>query len=812
MRTPRSHRILALAAATCLLASIAAAVDDVAGSLITLPDTSTTPNGAWCWFQDERVIIDEHDPNNRLLLVSTISAGSSPENGDVDLHWLNVDTGAQGEFELHDRLQQDDHDSAALWIRPDGRYVACYGKHGNDDFMRWRISTNPHDPTAWSPEQLVDATGSSSDNATYNNVYHLPNEGGGAGRLYDFSRLVNWSPGIVVSYDHGSSWSYAGALLNAGGPRPYARYCGDEERVHFIVTNGHPRDVNNSIYHGYVQDGQLFSSHGALLDSNLFDSSAIPPSGLTTVFAASTVVDGTPMTRCWTVDIEIDSDGNPYVAFQARIDPGSLSGGQDSLDHQYFYARYDDGSSSWNVHSLAPAGRDIYAASPNGSEDDYTGLVALDPNDPDTLYISTEIDPRDDTPLAHYEIFRGLTSDGGVTWAWDPITWNSTMENVRPIVPDWDAENTALLWMRGSYNTYTSWGTEAVALIFENGPSGEITYIDADTGNQSATTNTTYADGSPFTPSTNGSDAPADNTWHERTGYANDGDVLASNAASDSPMIRTTVSGLDAGEAYNVHAYYWVSGDGAPSGNEGWDVAAGLSLGGLTSYQWDDGTEVTDAGRFDDIVLVSEGNRRLFELDLGITTASGAGTIDVFVDDYPGNDDRTWYDGVGTSRYEAGVPYCFGDPGSDTPCPCGNDNDGSVPGSGCGNGVFTSGAQLTGSGVASLGADTLVLATAGLEPNNSGLYFQANNDLSPGNLWGDGLQCAGGQLKRLGVRFSDGSGNSDTSGFALPISVKAGNVQAGDTKYYQCWYRNPQYSPCLSDFNASNGYAVTWAP
>jgi len=94
----------------------------------------------------------------------------------------------------------------------------------------------------------------------------------------------------------------------------------------------------------------------------------------------------------------------------------------------------------------------------------------------------------------------------------------------------------------------------------------------------------------------------------------------------------------------------------------------------------------------------------------------------------------------------------------------------------------------------------------------SGLFFQANNDLSPGNVWGDGLQCAGGGLKRLGVRFSDGSGYSDTSGWATPISVKAGNILAGDTKYYQLWYRNPYMSPCGTQFNASNGYAITWAP
>ena len=161
---------------------------------------------------------------------------------------------------------------------------------------------------------------------------------------------------------------------------------------------------------------------------------------------------------------------------------------------------------------------------------------------------------------------------------------------------------------------------------------------------------------------------------------------------------------------------------------------------------------------------------------------------------------------------EPGTGYCFGDPGSGTPCPCNNDNDGSVPGSGCDNGAFASGAQLTGSGVASLSSDTLVLTTTGLEPSNSGLYFQANNDLSPGYVWGDGLQCAGGQLRRLQVRFSDASGVSATT---LVISTMAGNILAGDTKRYQCWYRtttNPPCGPGVNDFNASNGYAVTWVP
>ena len=46
----------------------------------------------------------------------------------------------------------------------------------------------------------------------------------------------------------------------------------------------------------------------------------------------------------------------------------------------------------------------------------------------------------------------------------------------------------------------------------------------------------------------------------------------------------------------------------------------------------------------------------MYEYHVGTTSAGGAGTIDVYIDDNPGNDDRTWYDGV---SYEA-VP----EPGS----------------------------------------------------------------------------------------------------------------------------------------------------
>ena len=66
--------------------------------------------------------------------------------------------------------------------------------------------------------------------------------------------------------------------------------------------------------------------------------------------------------------------------------------------------------------------------------------------------------------------------------------------------------------------------------------------------------------------------------------------------------------------------------------------------------------------------------------------------------------------------------------------------------------------------------------------------------------------------KRLGVRTSDSGGASSTWPFPYTLSSKAGNVAPGDTKYYQCWYRNPLNSPCGYQFNTTNGYAVTWLP
>jgi len=151
-----------------------------------------------------------------------------------------------------------------------------------------------------------------------------------------------------------------------------------------------------------------------------------------------------------------------------------------------------------------------------------------------------------------------------------------------------------------------------------------------------------------------------------------------------------------------------------------------------------------------------------------------------------------------------GTAFCIGD-GAGTACPCGNS---STNGGGCANGTGN-GNVMSASGSDSISAADLVLSSANAIPSQPGLYFQGNNAIngSNGNIFGDGLRCAGGGVIRLQVRFSNGAGGSDTN---IDIAAKGG-VVAGDVKRYQHWARDPNTSPCGSQFNLSNGIEVTWS-
>ncbi|MCB9915395.1 MAG: hypothetical protein H6828_09635 [Planctomycetes bacterium] len=175
-----------------------------------------------------------------------------------------------------------------------------------------------------------------------------------------------------------------------------------------------------------------------------------------------------------------------------------------------------------------------------------------------------------------------------------------------------------------------------------------------------------------------------------------------------------------------------------------------------------------------------------------------------------GNGDHLMMDGMEADIVpgNAGVEYCFCD-GGGTASPCGNPG---AAGNGCANGADPAGAHLGATGFASVGASSLVLHGSGLVPNQPGLYFQGDNAVNGGggNLFGDGLRCAGGNVVRIQVIAADASGNSATTADVVAAQIQP--LVPGDVRRYQLWYRDPAGSPCGSFFNLTNGVEVTWLP
>ena len=110
-------------------------------------------NGAWCWFQDERALVDpaeQHAPGG----IGRRARGARRRNtaaGNIEVAVLDLATGESKVHVLHEQLESDDHDAPALLIRPDGRYLAMYAKHKTDNYSRWRVSVRPHDASEWEP-------------------------------------------------------------------------------------------------------------------------------------------------------------------------------------------------------------------------------------------------------------------------------------------------------------------------------------------------------------------------------------------------------------------------------------------------------------------------------------------------------------------------------------------------------------------------------------------------------------------------------------------------------------------------------------
>ncbi|MEM7515811.1 MAG: choice-of-anchor E domain-containing protein [Planctomycetota bacterium] len=171
--------------------------------------------------------------------------------------------------------------------------------------------------------------------------------------------------------------------------------------------------------------------------------------------------------------------------------------------------------------------------------------------------------------------------------------------------------------------------------------------------------------------------------------------------------------------------------------------------------------------------------------------------------------------------------FCFGNGGlvtGCTPCPC-NNNAPAASLSGCMNSSGQA-ARLRSFGQARVSADTLRFTLQGANPSTFALLVSGNNQLpNPGACPAgagiqavalDGLRCVGGGILRHGVRATNLAG-STISPWGPPGTPTNGLIAnnsfiAGQTRYFQAFYREDAGSGCGRGQNTSNGVIVDILP
>jgi hypothetical protein len=150
--------------------------------------------------------------------------------------------------------------------------------------------------------------------------------------------------------------------------------------------------------------------------------------------------------------------------------------------------------------------------------------------------------------------------------------------------------------------------------------------------------------------------------------------------------------------------------------------------------------------------------------------------------------------------------------GASVACPCGS---GTSTSGGCPNSVHAQGALLTWSGQASTTQDTLQFFVSGMPSGVTCLFFQGANALNgtQGQVFGDGVRCAGSPMVRLGTAQATAAGAALHPELGdVAISVRGQVASGGATLTYQVWYRNPTSFCTPSTTNFSNALVVAWTP
>ncbi|WP_320672941.1 BNR-4 repeat-containing protein [Patulibacter defluvii] len=368
------------------------------------PTVTLASVGAWCWFADPRAIA-----HGGRVVFGWVADDGSIMAGD--------DRGRQ--VALDPRLERDDHDNPAFYVRRDGRLMAFWSAHNGRE-LRYRMAAAGVG-SSWGPVGRAPANpGGGDDRYTYPNPLRVGTT------LYLFWSGTATTATYATSPDDGDRWSAARTLFAATGPRVrYVKYRAAADGIHLAWSLGHPREGASGIRHAVIRGGSVERQDGTPIGRL---GTPLDPTAGDLVYAP-TVAGG-----AWIHDLAV-VDGRPEIAYAAF---------PSATDHRYRVATWD--GRRWRDEQVAAAGPSFELS---GAEPSYSGGIVLDPARAGVAYLSRR------SGSAVHELARAeRTADG---WTLTAITSDSAQPNVRPY-----PVAGGLAWMRGAYPGYTRFRTALV--------------------------------------------------------------------------------------------------------------------------------------------------------------------------------------------------------------------------------------------------------------------------------------------------------------------------------------------------------------
>jgi hypothetical protein len=345
---------------------------------------------------------------------------------------INNTTNVITKFKLGTVTEQDDHNEPSILIRAsDSKLLAMYSEH-TGDFLRWRISTNALDASAWGSENTFDPASPGTAEYTYPSVFE-----DASGDMFVFYRCTEAG---------NNKWTYSkstnGGATFAGITRivdltysAIAQDPNDKDILHFIVSN-HPLE---GIYPNYIGHFYFDCATETLHKSDGTDITASIPVDFTDVTIIQT--NNSPV-GCWLEDIIVDSNGYPRVLF--NLIPDALTTGL--LKDQY-YSEWN--GSAWSTPYLLHRESTHYMETTlfdaTITQEYYAPLGSFDRANPDRIFSSVETAGHFGNVCEIWELSRQSSS----SFSRLQRTFNSDKDQWRPFTIESPTNN--VFWLNKIY-------------------------------------------------------------------------------------------------------------------------------------------------------------------------------------------------------------------------------------------------------------------------------------------------------------------------------------------------------------------------